>query len=433
MHTPLCSQLASSLTTRRSSRLGPCTSLHLVNRYTLQRLILTELTRCRGHRNIAVRNNAATAPPHPNETRHKTASPHENEGDVRGEGRSSARNLSFDYSSILLCGDGDLSYGASIAKETAARGVKLTASVLESREVHSKVYRNSEQNVHTILEYGGRVRFETDATKLGNHFHDCGTKFDRIQFNFPHWRGKTNARYNRALLSGFFASSRDVITRSGQVRIALLDHQGGAHSPTLDEWRRSWMPARYAAEHNLLLVDVFLFKPNYNLSSYKWQDRPFSVTNRGKPQMYVFANALNGQQTAPRDLQLYSHFQLCVELSRDGLASKVNGAVVTDPLKLVDFIAEFYQTRLPAGIRAKVRFVRLMDGLTMRSPEDCTLATYKVVLLGEGRPITISDAQQYRLAIEAEASLIMKLRRNVKWSASHVCPFPLLKQYFSPD
>ena len=42
--------------------------------------------------------------------------------------------------------------------------------------------------------------FGVDATTLQTYFgttthNDDG--FDRIQFNFPHWRGKANNRYNR--------------------------------------------------------------------------------------------------------------------------------------------------------------------------------------------------------------------------------------------
>jgi hypothetical protein len=39
------------------------------------------------------------------------------------------------------------------------------------------------------------VRFGVDATSLTTYFGN--EKFDRIQFNFPHWRGKANNKRNR--------------------------------------------------------------------------------------------------------------------------------------------------------------------------------------------------------------------------------------------
>lgn len=41
--------------------------------------------------------------------------------------------------------------------------------------------------------------FGVDATTLSTYFgnESINTRFDRIQFNFPHWKGKANNRYNR--------------------------------------------------------------------------------------------------------------------------------------------------------------------------------------------------------------------------------------------
>lgn len=40
------------------------------------------------------------------------------------------------YHHVLVCGDGDLSYSASIAKELADKDIRLTATVLESESEH---------------------------------------------------------------------------------------------------------------------------------------------------------------------------------------------------------------------------------------------------------------------------------------------------------
>ena len=51
--------------------------------------------------------------------------------------------------------------------------------------------------------------------------------FDRVQFNFPHWRGKANNRYNRILLGDFLASASTVLSPGGEIHVALCDGQGG--------------------------------------------------------------------------------------------------------------------------------------------------------------------------------------------------------------
>ena len=63
----------------------------------------------------------------------------------------------------------------------------------------NKVYKNSKKNTERIISINPihEVRFGIDATKLSNYFHDDDERFDRIQFNFPHWKGKCNNRYNR--------------------------------------------------------------------------------------------------------------------------------------------------------------------------------------------------------------------------------------------
>ena len=137
------------------------------------------------------------------------------------------------------------------------RNCSRTATPHSLTYVFTLVYKHSKENVKRIEAYGHDVRFEVDATRLESY--DIG-KADLIQWNFPHWGGKTNARYNRKLLSDFFQSSSQVLKTDGHVHVALMNHQGGAHSETIHEWKQSWMPARYAAEHDLLLIRVEPFE-----------------------------------------------------------------------------------------------------------------------------------------------------------------------------
>lgn len=168
---------------------------------------------------------------------------------------------------VLLCGDGDLSFGASISKDLSRKGTHLTATVLEPQEEHHRVYRQSAIHVQQIQHYGHSVRFGIDATRLETYaeLQQLAAPYDLIQFHFPHWRGKANTRKNRTLVNDFFASSRKVVTSDGHVHLALFDHQGGVYSSTLREWKHSWMPARLAADHNLLLIRVEPFEVSVSL------------------------------------------------------------------------------------------------------------------------------------------------------------------------
>lgn len=98
-------------------------------------------------------------------------------------------------SNILICGDGDLSYSASIAKDCYNSGISMIVSVLEDENTHNRVYEDSQKNSATIRECHYPIVFGVDATKLPTHFP--ATIFDRIVFNFPHWKGKANHKHNR--------------------------------------------------------------------------------------------------------------------------------------------------------------------------------------------------------------------------------------------
>ena len=116
------------------------------------------------------------------------------------------------------------------------------------------MYAESQCNANVIESFGHDVRYQVDATKLLDYFES--NTFDRMHFNFPHWRGKANIRYNRLLLRDFFSSASAVLAPQGQIQLALMDPQGGMGSITMQAWKQSWMPAVHAANAGLLLVNV---------------------------------------------------------------------------------------------------------------------------------------------------------------------------------
>ena len=139
---------------------------------------------------------------------------------------------------LLVCGDGDLSFSASIASNLASKKIQLTATVLENKKEHEKIYKNSCSNTQSIRFSSvthnskntmatnaecdhliNKVFFGIDATNLQRNLQDAiqneqgvtnnhtdnqhfpvqnnALSFDRIQFNLPHWKGKSNHKHNR--------------------------------------------------------------------------------------------------------------------------------------------------------------------------------------------------------------------------------------------
>jgi len=218
---------------------------------------------------------------------------------------------------MLVCGDGDFSFAASIASQIAEKGMHLTATVLESESNHLETYASSEHNIQTIRKFGHEVLFNVDATRLYDHFP---LSFDEIQFNFPHISGKNNTRYNRQLIKEFFASASPLLKKpthesiGGRIHVALMSDQGGMHAERLEQWRQSWLPAVYAADANLLLVNMEPFEPQYNLSSYRFRDARFHLKD---PFLYTFAPSSNSFISTRKKLrsnQLYSASSLNISL-----------------------------------------------------------------------------------------------------------------------
>lgn len=193
------------------------------------------------------------------------------------------------HASTLVIGDGDLSYGRHYTERNNERknernnernesDDRVVVSVLETESVHSTVYSQHKDNVQGIVSSGGEVMFGVDATDLkGSNLK--GEEFDRVLWNFPHWPGKTNIRRNRELMEGFFRSVSDFVSPDGEVRVALVDGQGGMGSQSPREWKASWKVGVYAAENDLMLVGFEEFRDevnNYKQSSYRGGDRSFS-------------------------------------------------------------------------------------------------------------------------------------------------------------
>ena len=99
---------------------------------------------------------------------------------------------------VLICGDGDLSFGASFCASNPDS--QVTVTVLEPASTHSATYAMSDKNLQSISTSSPnhRVKFGVDATSLADTFAgEDAARFDKIIFNFPHWPGKVRKRVCR--------------------------------------------------------------------------------------------------------------------------------------------------------------------------------------------------------------------------------------------
>ncbi len=334
----------------------------------------------------------------------------------------------------LVVGDGDLSYSAFIAPDLARKNIHLIATVLEDEKVHQKVYERSKQNVAAILgvnivpresqpsppdvptfHRSHSVQFGIDATNLQESFSH--QKFDCIQFNFPHWRGKTNAKRNRQLVHDFLQSASQFLKpRNSTISIALCQGQGGFPSQSLAEWRQSWLVPVYAAEHGLMLQSVEPFIPQYAQSSHRGIDRPWRKSGYNQRYTFAFPNhdddnkKKNLHDPVDKSLQLSCRHELRIMLHPHKLShAPVSRTDIVDG----DAVMRLAQPLVPEGIDLEVAARDLLTPLTHqvhgKDDEDeregyqhlhVPLALFLMNYSGSSRPITRQLADDIRSKLE---------------------------------
>jgi len=337
--------------------------------------------------------------------------------------------------SLLVCDDGDLSYSASIAPQLAELGISLTATVLEDQDTHHATYRQSEQHAQTISSYDiHEVRFGINATDLATHFppsvsndeeDNSAITYDRIQFNFPHWRGKANNRYNRELLDNFLRSASDFLSDGvGEVHVALCEGQGGGTAQTKKAWRESWKAAEYACMNGLLLRSVSPYEPEYDLSSHRGMDRSFKVGNL--PKKYIFSKPdMEADVKVGKKLQLCCRHELHVNLPPQGEGLRSGSVYSIDDVVEGNAIQRIIEGVVDPGIRVEVPMRRVLTPQEAQS--EFSVAVFLVIYCGESSTLTRDQADGYRAASEEEVQKHLPLRSNRTGRlVSRPFPYPLL-------
>ncbi|KAF7059369.1 hypothetical protein CFC21_066281 [Triticum aestivum] len=153
--------------------------------------------------------------------------------------------------SILVVGDGDLSFSLALATAFGS-GEKLVATSFESYVHLISMYSKAESNVAQLKRLGATVLHSVSVKKMKKRTDLKPRRFDRIVFNFPH------AGAHRLLVQRFFRNASKMLRPLGEIHVS---HKTG------QPYNR-WEIEGLALEFSLLKSEMVAFRkedyPGYN-------------------------------------------------------------------------------------------------------------------------------------------------------------------------
>ncbi|CAH2048991.1 unnamed protein product, partial [Thlaspi arvense] len=158
--------------------------------------------------------------------------------------------------SILLVGEGDFSFSASLAMAFGSAS-NIVATSLNTESFLRKNYRNAMSNIQKLTSRGAKVLHGVDATEMATHPLLRDHKFDRIIFNFPlsgffhNESAESVLRRHRELVRLFMANAKKMLGSRGEIHITHKSSRS----------YKEWQLEELGSSEGLRLIEEVPFNP----------------------------------------------------------------------------------------------------------------------------------------------------------------------------